>query len=194
MKRGVTLLAIVAALYATPVFPAGTENGPVNACQGALSRLLLKLTNQVYHIKRDNFWSFRKLTWLMEHRHYELETHWVTLRELRHMHPVDYPIPRMWARVNDRIDQLHINAPSITERGLSIGLQNELIPSQGALRVIRDRTGRYIVKDGNGRLYAIKQVFGSNPELRIEVQEYRHVDPDIINLLEDIRKTNDLVD
>ena len=166
-----------------------------NECLRALLRdYTLKLTNQVYHIRNSNFAAFRTLHYKINHRNYPIQKRWVKLFELRHMHPVNYPIPSMWDKVNRRIEALRVNKADIAERGLSLTTQKELIPSREPLRVIQDAEGRYVVKDGNGRLYAIREVFGDNPNLAIEVEDYVSHVLDILVTLDKIRAANGLTD
>lgn len=55
---------------------------------------------------------------------------------------------------------------------LSLEIQNRLIPSKNPMRVVPYGQDRYVVFDGNGRLWAMKEAFGESSERVIEVEHF----------------------
>jgi hypothetical protein len=156
-----------------------------------LGDLLLKTTNQVYHVKSGKFYYMRRLHAKLKSGHYPRKSRWVKLSELEYMHPVDYPIERMWQKVQTRVDALNRQRDIIAKHGLSLADQKHLIPSGGEMTVIEDLDGKLIVKDGNGRLHALREVF-KGQDIRIEVQQIMTDDYEVYYFLQKLRQAGHL--
>lgn len=162
---------------------------PVQAA-GRCEGILLKVVNQLYHVKNGRFYAFRRLHALLADA--PTSARWVELREMKHMHPIDYDIGMMWDKLGSRIEAFSSQKADLERSGLTIEAQARLTPSGNPITVIKDHDGRYIVKDGNSRLYALRQVFG--PNFRVEVREIETDDYRVFYWLEKLRESGMLTD
>ena len=75
-------------------------------------------------------------------------------------------------------------------------MQNGTIPSSNPMTVIKDGEGSYIVKDGNGRLGTLLEVFGDKPDLLVEVNlldiPNHYQGRQVRRLIKKVRETNDV--
>ena len=75
---------------------------------------------------------------------------------------------------------------------LDLAALNEIIPSVSQIKVVADGE-RWLAFEGNGRLYAMRDAFGEDCELLVEVEEYRFARPHkILRRLRRIRRLNAL--
>ncbi|MGO1071802.1 hypothetical protein [Lysobacter sp. CA199] len=73
---------------------------------------------------------------------------------------------------------------------LDLAALNEIIPSVSQIKVVREGE-RWLAFEGNGRLYAMREAFGEDCDLLVEVEEYRFAKPHkILRRLRRIRRLN----
>lgn len=87
----------------------------------------------------------------------------------------DLPDPYDLAKLQQRIGRLNTYFSEIVGEGkITSDMHRKAIPSESkAIRVAKDIDGNYYVFDGNGRIEAIRKVFGSQyPDLKISVLVY----------------------
>lgn len=133
------------------------------------SDILLKFQNQFYHVKTGRFVWLRSLHEAL--RNEPLQPRWVRLQDLKPIHPIDYPIPRVLEKLERRRTVMDMFRDEILTTGLSLEAQEDLLPSSTHIRIIDDEKN-YFVKDGNGRLMSLKVAFGNENPL-IEVEQYK---------------------
>jgi len=130
--------------------------------------LLLKLTNQVHHIRHGNFSAFRTMTRRWKKERLTVRRTWVKLSSLTPLHPINYANPWMRAKWQRRVDHFRTHQDAIISDGHISSLQ--------AIKI----DGRYIVKDGNSRLFALREVFD---DIDVEVDEYIGASDTLIDLI-----------
>jgi hypothetical protein len=75
---------------------------------------------------------------------------------------------------------------------LDLAALNAIIPSVSQIKVVREGE-RWLAFEGNGRLYAMREAFGEDCALLVEVEEYRFAKPHKIQRrLRRIRRLNAL--
>lgn len=80
----------------------------------------------------------------------------------------------------------------LTAKLLDIETLQAIIPSVSQIKVVQDG-GRWLAFEGNGRLYAMREVFTADDGMQVEVEEYVFDDPRSIHRrLHRIRKLNRL--
>ncbi|MGH8081746.1 MAG: hypothetical protein ACREP7_14320 [Lysobacter sp.] len=92
-----------------------------------------------------------------------------------------------------RAQTLSARREELLARGrLDLAALNEVIPSVSQIKVVRDGE-RWLAFEGNGRLYAMREAFGEDCAVLVEVEEYRFARPHkIVRRLRRIRRLNDL--
>jgi len=92
----------------------------------------------------------------------------VAISQIQPIHKIDRDTAVL--RLNERIDALKpCRAAWLKEPFISNDLLHEVLPSVSAIKVIEIDHGQYVAFEGNGRLYAIKEVFD---QLDVEVDLY----------------------
>ena len=115
----------------------------------------------------------------------------VPLAQLDPIHRIDRDSALRSAR--ERADALRIHRDALLATKLldSEALQ-AIIPSVSQIKVVQDG-GRWLAFEGNGRLYAMREVFTIDDGMRVEVEEYVFDDPrSIRRRLRRVRKLNRL--
>ena len=115
----------------------------------------------------------------------------VPLAQLDPIHRIDRESALRSAR--ERADALraHRDALLMTKLLDSEALQT-IIPSVSQIKVVRDGD-RWLAFEGNGRLYAMREVFAPEDGMQVEVEEYRFDDPrSLQRRLRRVRKLNRL--
>jgi hypothetical protein len=70
-----------------------------------------------------------------------------------------------------------------------------VIPSVSAIKVVRESPQRYLAYEGNGRLYAMREVFSADDGMQVEVEEYLFARPEkVLRRLRRVRRLNRLED
>jgi hypothetical protein len=153
-------------------------------CSGALRDVLMKLQNQVYHVGNGSLMKFKRLGFLVKGK--PTEARWVNASELDQIHPINYPNQMMREKLAERINAVKDSEEVIVEHGFSLNLQDQVMHSWNPIRVVADRNGKLVVQDGNGRLEAVRRVFGQQ-DVRLQVVEIKTRDPEVLDLLDQIR-------
>ena len=115
----------------------------------------------------------------------------VPLAQLDPIHRIDRDSALRSAR--ERADALRQHRDTLLAAKLldSEALQ-AIIPSVSQIKVVQDG-GRWLAFEGNGRLYAMREVFTIDDGMRVEVEEYIFDDPrSIRRRLPRVRKLNRL--
>ncbi|HXH29667.1 MAG TPA: hypothetical protein VNJ01_02530 [Bacteriovoracaceae bacterium] len=102
---------------------------------------------------------------------YKKESIVVPLKSLFEIHPISRGAAI--EKLNDRITSLRKIPIPAGKISLTSDLINEFMPSKNLIRVIQADNGEYVVFDGNGRLVAMREVFGMHPDVEVEVEIYR---------------------
>ena len=99
----------------------------------------------------------------------------VPLAQLEPIHRIDRENALRATR--ERTDALLANHDALLTAKLldSETLQN-IMPSVSHIKVVQDG-GRWLAFEGNGRLYAMREVFSADDDMRVEVEEYLFDDP-----------------
>lgn len=117
-----------------------------------------------------------------------------TMAPLRALHPI-HRIDRESAlqATRARARALSERREQLLARGcLDLAALNEIIPSVSQIKVVRDGE-RWLAFEGNGRLYAMRETFGEDCALLVEVEEYRFARPHkILRRLRRVRRLNAL--
>lgn len=80
----------------------------------------------------------------------------------------------------------------LTTKVLDSDALQAIIPSVSHIKVVRDGA-RWLAFEGNGRLYAMREVFAPENDMRVEVEEYLFDDPrSIQRRLQRVRRLNRL--
>ncbi|MBX3040397.1 MAG: hypothetical protein KF789_06780 [Bdellovibrionaceae bacterium] len=100
---------------------------------------------------------------------HEVRTERIALKDLHEIHPISRPASM--EKLTQRMEGLE-GMPRWTWRNQEItnDVLNAYLPSKNSIRVVQRSTGDYVVFDGNGRLFALKQVFPDS--VKIEVEHY----------------------
>ena len=115
----------------------------------------------------------------------------VPLAQLDPIHRIDRDSALRSARERAEALRAHRDALLKTKLLDSEALQ-AIIPSVSQIKVVRDGE-RWLAFEGNGRLYAMRDAFGEDCELLVEVEEYRFARPHkILRRLRRIRRLNAL--
>jgi hypothetical protein len=95
----------------------------------------------------------------------------VPLRALRPIHGIDRESARQ--ATDERARALAARREEILARGrLDRAALERIIPSVSQIKVVADGE-RWLAFEGNGRLYAMREAFGADSGLLVEVEEYR---------------------
>ena len=115
----------------------------------------------------------------------------VPLRGLHPIHRIDRESAQQATAA--RAQALLARRDELLARGkLDLAALSEIIPSVSQIKVVRDGA-RWLAFEGNGRLYAMRQAFGEECALLVEVEEYRFARPaKIQRRLRRIRRLNEL--
>ncbi|ALN65172.1 hypothetical protein GLA29479_4335 [Lysobacter antibioticus] len=115
----------------------------------------------------------------------------VPLRALQPIHRIDRESALQ--ATHARAQALRARREELLARGrLDLASLNEIIPSVSQIKVVRDGE-RWLAFEGNGRLYAMREAFGEDSGLTVEVEEYRFDRPHkILRRLRKVRRLNAL--
>lgn len=163
-------------------------------CLLQLKGIVHRTHNFYHHLSNPNSISYKNLKNRL--KSLSQQRKFIGLKQLKHLHPIDYPIKKTWNKIEKRKENLERYREEIRAQGnqISIELQMELIPSTSPMLVIRDRDGRYAVVDGNGRLYALRNVFLGDENPYLEVMVVEHNDPNLFSIIKSIRESKNLND
>lgn len=117
----------------------------------------------------------------------------VPLKYLKYVHPLDRDNSK--AVLGQRVEALEMHKEQILEDGvISMDKLIDVIPSISHIKVVEANGKNFIAFEGNGRIAALKEVFGDREDLLVEVQQYhfRNKRP-IIRKLNQLRKLNGLI-
>jgi hypothetical protein len=115
----------------------------------------------------------------------------VPLHALQPIHRIDRESARQATRA--RAQALAARREELLAHGrLDLAALSEIIPSVSQIKVVRDGE-RWLAFEGNGRLYAMREAFGEDCALLVEVEEYRFARPHKIQRrLRRVRRLNTL--
>lgn len=115
----------------------------------------------------------------------------VPLRALQPIHRIDRESALRATRA--RAQALAARREELLARGvLDVAALSEIVPSVSQIKVVADGA-RWLAFEGNGRLYAMREAFGEDCGLLVEVEEYRFSRPQKIQRrLRRVRRLNDL--
>lgn len=115
----------------------------------------------------------------------------VPLAQLEPIHRIDRESALRSAR--ERADALRMHRDALlTTKLLDSEALQTIIPSVSQIKVVRDGD-RWLAFEGNGRLYAMREVFAPEDGMQVEVEEYRFDDPrSLQRRLRRVRKLNRL--
>ncbi len=115
----------------------------------------------------------------------------VPLAQLEPIHRIDRESALRSAR--ERADALRAHRDALlATRLLDSQALQAIIPSVSQIKVVRDGD-RWLAFEGNGRLYAMREVFSVDDGMQVEVEEYLFADPrSLQRRLRRVRKLNRL--
>jgi hypothetical protein len=115
----------------------------------------------------------------------------VPLAQLQPIHRIDRENALRATR--ERADALRAHRDALlTTKVLDSEALQTIIPSVSQIKVVRDGD-RWLAFEGNGRLYAMREVFGADDGMRVEVEESLFDDPrSLQRRLRRVRKLNRL--
>lgn len=115
----------------------------------------------------------------------------VPLAQLEPIHRIDRESALRSAR--ERADALRAHRDALlTTKLLDSEALQTIIPSVSQIKVVRDGD-RWLAFEGNGRLYAMREVFVPEDGMQVEVEEYLFEDPrSLQRRLRRVRKLNRL--
>ena len=115
----------------------------------------------------------------------------VPLAQLQPIHRIDRENALRATR--ERADALRANRDALlTTKLLDSEALQAIIPSVSQIKVVQDG-GRWLAFEGNGRLYAMREVFAPEDGMQVEVEEYLFDDPrSLQRRLRRVRKLNRL--
>ena len=115
----------------------------------------------------------------------------VPLAQLEPIHRIDRDSALRSAR--ERADALRAHRDALlTTKLLDSEALQAIIPSVSQIKVVRDGD-RWLAFEGNGRLYAMREVFAPEDGMQVEVEEYVFDDPrSLQRRLRRVRKLNRL--
>lgn len=113
----------------------------------------------------------------------------VALAQLQPIHRIDRENALRSTR--ERADALRAHRDALlTTKLLDSEALQAIIPSVSQIKVVQDG-GRWLAFEGNGRLYAMREVFGADDGMQVEVEQYLFDDPrSIRRRLNRVRKLN----
>ena len=115
----------------------------------------------------------------------------IPLAQLEPIHRIDRDSALRSARERAAALRTHRDALLATKFLDSEALQ-AIIPSVSQIKVVRDGD-RWLAFEGNGRLYAMREVFAPEDGMQVEVEEYVFDDPrSLQRRLRRVRKLNRL--
>ena len=115
----------------------------------------------------------------------------VPLAQLQPIHRIDRENALRATR--ERADALRANRDALlTTKLLDSEALQAIIPSVSQIKVVQDG-GRWLAFEGNGRLYAMREVFSADDGMQVEVEQYLFDDPrSLQRRLRRVRKLNRL--
>ncbi len=115
----------------------------------------------------------------------------VPLAQMEPIHRIDRESALRSTRERADALRLHRDALLATKLLDSEALQT-IIPSVSQIKVVRD-CDRWLAFEGNGRLYAMREVFNAEDGMQVEVEEYRFGDSrSVLRRLRRVRRLNRL--
>jgi hypothetical protein len=99
----------------------------------------------------------------------------IPLTQLEPIHRIDRE--SALRTMHERADALRAHREALlANRVLDSEALQTIIPSVSHIKVVRDGD-RCLAFEGNGRLYAMREVFAADDDMRVEVEEYLFDDP-----------------
>ena len=94
-----------------------------------------------------------------------------------------------------RIAEIEKNKEDIIiNNEIKMDVLNGFLPSISSLKVVEANRLNYLAFEGNGRIAALKEVFGDSEEVFVEVEHYHFKNKkDIVRKLNRIRKVNGMI-
>lgn len=94
-----------------------------------------------------------------------------------------------------RIQQIAKHRDSILKNNeITMQALNQFLPSVSSIKVVQANTLKYLAFEGNGRIAALKEVFGDQKEVFVEVEQYHFKSKKkIVRQLNRLRKLNGLI-
>jgi hypothetical protein len=115
----------------------------------------------------------------------------VPLARLEPIHRIDRESALRSARERAEALRAHRDA-LLASKFLDSGALQAIIPSVSQIKVVRDGD-RWLAFEGNGRLYAMREIFTADDGMQVEVEEYVFDDPrSLQRRLRRVRKLNRL--
>ena len=119
-----------------------------------------------------------------------VEKVYIPLNQLAFIHPITRE--SSMEKSQKRVQSLKEISDEISDDAISHEMLSQAMPSKNALRVIQAEDLSYVVFDGNGRLLALKKVFDSNPNFKVEVELFKSNSSLLKKTLERLRKMRDV--
>ena len=115
----------------------------------------------------------------------------VSLAQLEPIHHIDRE--SALRTVQERVEALRAHRDVLlTTKVLDSAALQAIIPSVSQIKVVQDGN-RWLAFEGNGRLYAMREIFSADDGMQVEVEEYLFDDPrNLQRRLRRVRKLNRL--
>lgn len=156
----------------SPCFAAGPDGynepvGGVASCMHWLGKMGEIVRNWRVYTNKQNLLAW-KLAASEKRNLVEERNVYVKLKDLFPNHNLDTTEAK--AKTAERAAVLMKQKEAIKRDGvLSFNKQREFLPSNVTIWAISDSHGNLFAREGNGRLYALKEVFGEDSELLVEI-------------------------
>lgn len=130
-------------------------------------------------------------------RIYRTKTHktieMVPLKYLRCIHSLDRENARN--ALMQRIKEIERNKDRILKNNeIKMEFLSKFLPSISFIKVIEANSVNYLAFEGNGRIAALKEVFGDSEDIFVEVERYHFKKKkDVVRKLNRLRKLNGLI-
>ena len=184
-SKSLVFLALLFSFYSFPLAAETVSDGGTNACWHWFKKVVEAVQNAPVYLSKGE-----RLTWKLsndetrdvyrQHRVYArlgdiYPRHLITTKQAEKKTAARAEVIRQQA---DRI---------LKEPVLSFDLQRELLPSQVVMTAVQDRHGNFVLKEGNGRFFAIKEALKENPDMLIEILVKDHGgSPEVLNTLDEM--------
>ena len=116
------------------------------------------------------------------------------LFSLKQIHAIDRENALLSARQRVEILQ-NSRQELLNQKKLTREILDKLLPSVSGIKAVKQSDDIYIAYEGNGRLFALQQVFTPEDDIRVEVEEYHFRNQQkIIRRMNRVRRMNGLSD
>jgi hypothetical protein len=117
----------------------------------------------------------------------------IPLGDLKPIHTLDRP--NAIRATETRVEALEPQREQLLKTGrLTCADLAEILPSVSWMKTVRENDRSYLAYEGNGRLAALHQVFGSDADLEVEVELYHfRSSKKIVRRLNRLRRLNGLI-